>query len=299
MYLRHSPGPCFCAYRMTKSNLRKALNYAGSVIALVSILFVGQRIYTYWAQVPQNTFNLTLLLLVLLLAGVYGAANLILASAWRVLMNGLDQAITARIATRIYGLSQLAKYVPGNIFQFAGRQFMAMSYGFSGKAIAKSAFLELLLLVLTGAGFVLWMLPLLYPAFSIVYGMLLFIIAGVLIAWGLKWRGQGGLIRAVTRYFLFLLISGAVFLCVLYSIVGSWTLTAAQLFPLIGAYVIAWLAGLVTPGSPAGVGIREFLLILLLKPFFAEIDIVMAVIVSRITTVVGDCLFYLYSLSLR
>ncbi|URN97628.1 hypothetical protein NB069_13110 [Leclercia adecarboxylata] len=284
---------------MTKSNLRKALNYAGSVIALLSVLFVVHRINAYWSQVPDNTFTVTLLLLILLLAGVYGAANIILAAAWRLLMLGLEQTISARIATRIYGLTQLAKYVPGNIFQFAGRQFLAMSYGFSGKAIAKSAFLELLLLVLTGAGFVLWMLPLLYPAFSIVYGLSLFIITVLLVAWGLKWRGQSGLIKAVIRYFLFLLISGTVFLCVLYSIVDSWTLTLAQTLPLIGAYVIAWLAGLVTPGSPAGVGIREFLLILLLKPFFAEIDIVMAVILSRITTVVGDCFFYLYSLSLR
>ncbi|MFZ3619385.1 hypothetical protein ACOYA6_09060 [Leclercia barmai] len=284
---------------MTKSNLRKALNYAGSIIALLSVLFVAHRIHAYWAQVPDNTFTVKLLLLILLLACVYGAANIILASAWRVLMTELEQAISARVATRIYGLTQLAKYVPGNIFQFAGRQFMAMSYGFSGKAIAKSAFLELLLLVLTGAGFVLWMLPLLYPALTIVYGLSLFVITALLFAWSLKWRGQGGLIRVVARYFLFLLISGTVFLCVLYSIVDSWTLTPAMVFPLIGAYVIAWLAGLVTPGSPAGVGIREFLLILLLKPFFAEIDIVMAVIISRITTVVGDCFFYLYSLTLR
>lgn len=284
---------------MTKSKLRKALNCAGSIIALLSVLFVAHRIDAYWSQVPDNTFTFTLLLLILLLASVYGAANVILSSAWRLLMTRLDQPISVRIATRIYGLTQLAKYVPGNIFQFAGRQFMAMSYGFSGKAIAKSAFLELLLLMLTGAGFILWMLPLLFPVFSIAYGLSLFIMVGMLIAWGLKWRGQGGLIRVVARYFLFLFISGAIFLCVLYSIVDSWNMSLAQVLPLIGAYVIAWLAGLVTPGSPAGVGIREFLLILLLKPFFSEIDIVMAVILSRITTVAGDCIFYLYSLSLR
>lgn len=284
---------------MTKSNLRKAFNYTGSIIALLSVLFVAHRIHVYWAQIPDDTFTLKLLALLMLLAGIYGAANTLLASAWRILMKSLEQAISGRTATRIYGLTQLAKYVPGNIFQFAGRQLLAMSYGFSGKAIAKSAFLELLLLVLTGAGFTLWMSPLLYPAFSVVYGLSIFIIMAALIAWGLKWRGHAGLIMVIARYFLFLFISGAVFLCVLYSIVDSWTPTLVQLLPLIGAYVIAWLAGLITPGSPAGVGIREFLLILLLKPFFAEIDIVIAVILSRMTTVVGDFLFYLYSLSLR
>ncbi|WP_312344638.1 hypothetical protein [Leclercia sp.] len=284
---------------MTKSNLRKALNYTGSIIALLSVLFVAHRIHVYWAQIPDDTFTLKLLALLMLLAAIYGAANALLASAWRILMKSLGQAISGRTATRIYGLTQLAKYVPGNIFQFAGRQLLAMSYGFSGKAIAKSAFLELLLLVLTGAGFTLWMSPLLYPAFSAVYGLSIFIIMAALIAWGLKWRGHAGLIMVIARYFLFLFISGTVFLCVLYSIADSWTLTLVQVLPLIGAYVIAWLAGLVTPGSPAGVGIREFLLILMLKPFFTEIDIVVAVILSRMTTVVGDCVFYLYSLSLR
>lgn len=284
---------------MTKSNLRKALNYTGSIIALLSVLFVAHRIHVYWAQIPDDTFTLKLLALLMLLAAIYGAANALLASAWRILMKSLGQAISGRTATRIYGLTQLAKYVPGNIFQFAGRQLLAMSYGFSGKAIAKSAFLELLLLVLTGAGFTLWMSPLLYPAFSAVYGLSIFIIMAALIAWGLKWRGHAGLIMVIARYFLFLFISGTVFLCVLYSIADSWTLTFVQVLPLIGAYVIAWLAGLVTPGSPAGVGIREFLLILMLKPFFAEIDIVVAVILSRMTTVVGDSVFYLYSLSLR
>ncbi|MDY0921848.1 hypothetical protein [Leclercia sp. CFBP8987] len=284
---------------MTKNNLRKALNIAGSVIAVLSVLFVVHRIMAYWAQIPEDTFTLKLLSLILILAGIYGAANIILASAWRILMVGLEQSITSRIATRIYGLTQLAKYVPGNIFQFAGRQFLAMSHGFSGKAIAKSTFLELLLLVLTGAAFVLWMLPLLYPAFNIIYGLSLFIIIATLIALGLKWQDKSSLIKAIARYFLFLVISGTVFLCVLYSIVDNWTATPALVLPLIGAYVIAWLAGLITPGSPAGVGVREFILILLLKPFFAEVDIVLAVIISRITTVVGDCFFYLYSLSLR
>lgn len=284
---------------MTKSNLRTALNYTGSVIAVLSVIFVGHRIMAYWKQVPDDTFTVKLLLLILLLAGIYGAANTILASAWRILMVGLEQAISHRVATRIYGMTQLAKYVPGNIFQFAGRQLLAMSYGFSGKAIAKTTFLELLLLTITGAIFVLWMLPLLYPAFSIYYGLFLFILATLILAFGLQRQGKGSLLKVIVRYFSFLLVSGGVFVCVLYIVADNWLVTPALLLPLVGAYVIAWLAGLVTPGSPAGVGVREFILILLLKPYFAEIDIVMAVVLSRITTVVGDCLFYLYSLSLR
>lgn len=284
---------------MTKNNLRTAMNYSGSVIAILSVIFVGHRITQYWKQVPDDTFTVKSLLLILLLAGVYGAANTILASAWRILMIGQEQTIGNRVATRIYGMTQLAKYVPGNIFQFAGRQILAMSYGFSGKAIAKTIFLELVLLIVTGAVFTLWMIPLLYPVFNIYYSLLLFAIAALLITYGLRQQGKGGLIKVVARYFSFLLVSGGVFVSVLYIVSDDWLLNPALTLPLIGAYVIAWLAGLVTPGSPAGVGVREFILILLLRPFFAEIDIVIAVVLSRITTVVGDCIFYIYSITLR
>ncbi|MDZ7598490.1 MAG: hypothetical protein U5J82_09410 [Desulfobacterales bacterium] len=37
--------------------------------------------------------------------------------------------------------------------------------------------------------------------------------------------------------------------------------TFSTFFALCGAYVIAWLAGLVTPGAPAGVGVRELVLV--------------------------------------
>ncbi|MGB7802776.1 hypothetical protein [Buttiauxella sp.] len=284
---------------MNKSILRKILNYIGSIIALLSVIFVLHRIAEYWKQVPDDTFTLNLLLLILVLASVYGTANTILASAWRMLMLGLHQSISHRVATRIYGLTQLAKYVPGNIFQFAGRQLLTMSYGFSGKAVAKSTVLELLLLIVTGTTFIFWMLPLLYPWFNFFYGFTLFVVATMVVALGLELHGRRSLINVVTKYFLFLFISGGIFFCVLYSVVDNWTVTPTLILPLIGAYVISWLAGLVTPGSPAGVGIREFILLLLLKPFFAEMDIILAVVLSRVVTIIGDCFFYLFSLSLR
>lgn len=284
---------------MNKSSLRKLLNYAGSIIALFSVIFVVHRIAEYWKRVPDDTFTFKFLLLILVLACVYGAANIILASAWRMLLLGLHQSISHRVATRIYGLTQLAKYVPGNIFQFAGRQLLTMSYGFSGKAVAKSTVLELLLLIVSGATFIFWMLPLLFPEFNFIYGFSLFTFAIMALVFGFEMQGKRNLTKIMTKYFLFLFISGGVFFSVLYSIVDNWPVAPTFILPLIGAYVISWLAGLITPGSPAGVGIREFILLLLLKPFFAEIDIILAVVLSRFITIVGDCFFYLFSLSLR
>jgi uncharacterized membrane protein YbhN (UPF0104 family) len=56
------------------------------------------------------------------------------------------------------------------------------------------------------------------------------------------------------------------------------------------------LAGLITPGAPAGVGIREFVLYAILHPFVNEADLLAAIIFGRIITVVGDILFYILAL---
>ena len=63
-----------------------------------------------------------------------------------------------------------------------------------------------------------------------------------------------------------------------------------------GSYVVAWLACLVTPGAPAGVGIREVVLFTLLNPVVSEADLLAAIIFGRIVTVGGDVLFYLTAL---
>ena len=63
--------------------------------------------------------------------------------------------------------------------------------------------------------------------------------------------------------------------------------------PLGGAYVLAWLVGLVTPGAPAGVGIRELVLLFVLKGVIPETDLLLAVVMGRVVTIFGDVLYFL------
>ncbi|MDB4543032.1 hypothetical protein N9241_02195, partial [bacterium] len=50
--------------------------------------------------------------------------------------------------------------------------------------------------------------------------------------------------------------------------------------------------GLITPGAPAGVGVRELVLITCLGGMAADEDVLSAVILSRLVTVLGDVLFF-------
>jgi uncharacterized membrane protein YbhN (UPF0104 family) len=94
---------------------------------------------------------------------------------------------------------------------------------------------------------------------------------------------------------LFLAFSGGIFSAVL-ALIHAGSEIQAQIWLLLGgAYIIAWLAGLITPGAPAGLGIRETVLLLLLSGFVMEADLLMAVLLGRLITVVGDLLFFLSS----
>ena len=61
---------------------------------------------------------------------------------------------------------------------------------------------------------------------------------------------------------------------------------------------MAWLAGLLTPGAPAGIGVRELVLVLLLKGIVPEAELLLAVLLSRLVTVGGDLLFYLVAMAI-
>lgn len=59
------------------------------------------------------------------------------------------------------------------------------------------------------------------------------------------------------------------------------------------AYAIAWLAGFLTPGAPAGLGVREFVFTLILGPTIGESDALLVAGLLRLATLAGDAVAFL------
>jgi hypothetical protein len=95
---------------------------------------------------------------------------------------------------------------------------------------------------------------------------------------------------------LFLIIAGFIFYCVLKTIHSI--IPEAQLIyiNIAGAYVVAWVAGLLTPGAPAGIGVREIVFLKVLQSVIPDSELLMAIVLCRIITVCGDVLFYIFSI---
>jgi len=272
--------------------LRRNLHWVGSALALTGVGFVAQRLSHYAAGADFSRFSATSWLFVCGVCLAYALAGLMLAYGWRNLVGHLGTIISPAAAVGIYGVSQLAKYVPGNVLHLAGRQALGIAAGVPGWTLAKSAVWELALLATAAAGFGLLTLPLLEPACSMALSLGAFV-ALIGLAAGLARHFIGPRVaRAFAWYTAFLGVSGLLFAALLTSVPDTPMDGCVPWLPVCGAYVLAWFSGLVTPGAPAGIGVRELTLLFLLKGLVSEADLTLTVLLARIVTVVGDLFFY-------
>ena len=277
----------------SKARLRRLLHGLGGLLCIAGVWFVATRLQAEVRGVQWTRLTLSAWVTLGVLAVLYGLANGLLVRAWWHLMRFVSLKVGFGWALRVYGLSQLAKYVPGNIFHLAGRQALGMAAGLSAAALAKASVWELALIAGAGAMYVLWCLPLLplaVPVSNLVAALVF--VAGVLFAGQALRRWVSREVAAAMVWQLtFLAFSGAIFAFGLYT-VQSGSLEPSR-WPLVaGCYVVAWLAGLLTPGAPAGVGVREAVLLLLLGHWIAPADLLLAVVLGRCVTIVGDLLFF-------
>ncbi|EIC21343.1 hypothetical protein [Thiorhodovibrio frisius] len=290
---------------MQPAAARQALNWAGSAIAIAAIGFVLTRLLEQGAALKLAHIGARALLTLATLSALHTAANLWLAGAWRCLLAREGLHPGWRLTTSIFGRSQLAKYLPGNIFHLGTRQALGMAAGLPGWALGRSAIWELALLVATGLVFGLLTTPLLAgPILLHVVSSAVATFAGIMWLFATLARHLAGreIARAVVRYALFLSGSGAIFLLLLLNIAPH--PPAPIWWPIIiGGYVLAWLVGLLTPGAPAGVGVREAALLFLfseqLPPDLLPPDLLAAVLLARVVTLFGDLGFFLLASLMR
>ena len=279
--------------------VRRALHWAGSGLALFGVIFVALRLRDYSAGLDFSRLNTATWLAITGLVLLCAIANLILALAWWHLLGQFDARVSRRWAMRTYGVSYLAKYVPGSIVHLAGRQAMGMAAGVPGWAVARSSLWEHGLISVAGGMFAILSLPLLVPGLLVVISAGLFVIAlGIVVGLFSHLIGRR-VSRAFALYVAFLAISGLVFATLIALVGFIHEISFDKWFLFCGAYVLAWLIGLVTPGAPAGIGIRELVLLFLLQGEVSETDLVLAVLLARIVTVGGDMITYIGAMTIK
>lgn len=283
---------------MHSNRVKGLLRWIGSALSLFGVIFIVVRLRDYGSEIDYSQFA-SLFLPLVVLSVIYGVSNSLLVLSWKDLLKHLGVPITFPFAFRLYGESQLAKYVPGNVFHFVGRQVLGQEAGLPAWSMAKSAIWEIGVLIIAGSLFSVLVLPSFNAGIPVFY-LLLFFVTLALIAV----RISGHLLsrwvaRALGTDLAFLAVSAGIFLATLFLVIPAGSINFSQAVVVCGAYVVAWLVGLLTPGAPAGAGIRELVLYTLLKSIVNEADLLTAIVLGRIITVCGDVMFYLLALLSR
>lgn len=239
---------------------------------------------------------------------------LIGAIIWKIILSGFYIAIDWRDCLKIFGVSQFGKYLPGNIGHFLGRALLAKSVGISPSYSSQSMFLEMSWSVGIASALAL---------FGLVSGrnldvsapvLFLFVIAAFFLPW-LSVFIINRFFPGILSYFLNgekLLIPSryaVVKVCSLYlltffcvGLILDWHAQAlfgaenSSIFLATVFFSWSWVAGYITPGAPAGLGVREAVLVGTLSSLYGPGAAVGVAVSLRLVTTLGDGIVFLVAL---
>jgi glycosyltransferase 2 family protein len=301
--------------KISKAQINKI---AGSFLTTVAIIFVCKSV---WAQ-KEFLLNISIKTIsIIILVGIpaYLTANLILATAWKMLLNWFGEThLDFLKSVWIYGKSQILKYIPGNLLYLPGRHLISLQHGAENAPLAGAATFEIIGLFATASS--ISFLGIIFTKgintrlslFITVTVLLASLISPIILKYALSigfiakkmpdfqkltWGKYSHLIAIWLLYVCFFFIVGFILSWTTGVVIGKWN--AVPFYTALFAFTISWLLGTITPGAPAGAGIRESIIILILSPYIGEANSVLVSLIMRIITMLADVAFYLVSVYLE
>jgi|GWRWMinimDraft_9_1066018.scaffolds.fasta_scaffold00010_29 uncharacterized membrane protein YbhN (UPF0104 family) len=300
---------------------RRLVRLAGYALLALSVVFLGQRFYSNFSNLTAIQLGWPFYVALAIACISYGVLLLFAVAALKIILKGLgapDPSFTHVLV--FHGRTNIAKYLPGNIFHFVGRQMIAKSFGWSQATVGISSLIETGLVAL-GAGLSILLFacvsdiapvsklwpginPLALLAAAVIGIAILWLICAHAVRIPLLARYASAThiynfsrsinpLLALLVFTFFFLAGGTIFWSLKAALTGGlpWHLIASMGF----AYSASWLIGNVSPGAPGGIGVREAMLVLLLGGIISEAEALMLAAGMRIVTIFGD--FFLFGLA--
>lgn len=288
---------------MAKGWWRWARAIGGAIILVMLVLHFRQDWKDAKAHVVVWHFRWGFILASLLVTWVmYGA----LIWGWRLVLHGWGQWIRAIDAARIWSLSSLGKYIPGKVWAIASMAVMAEKEGISGAAATGSAIIMQLLSLATGAVIAIALVGttmlINFPGGSAsAIGVAIFALLGAIsLASPSVTRRIGILVRRpdavqpvdpnalAGAIFANLLAWAGYGLAFLLLVLGTMPSVHLSWATATGAFTASYVGGYIMLFAPAGLGVREGLMILLLKDSIGIGPATALAAASRITLTVNE-----------
>lgn len=285
------------------SSLKKYLRW---VILTITLGFIGQTLNNHWQEILDIYLSskawacLTMALGVTLLAHIWSAW------VWAWIIQIFNQPIDKIWIVSVYLKTNIAKYLPGNVWHFVGRVRAIQSKGASTGIAVMSVILEPLLMAAAA---------LILASFIGMENRIIQWSALFLVLVGIHPRILNPVLRVLSRSKLgkmddssvqiatatlniypFIPLLGEIVFVVMRGL--GFILVLAALLPeasfsylkIISYFSIAWLMGLVVPGAPGGLGVFEATALTLMTPTLPTAAILGSVAVYRLISTLAEIL---------
>lgn len=290
---------------MAKKLVYKTFSY---LIILIIFFFLGRTLFENWQKIKDYDFSFNYFYLILSIFFLSGA--LILDSAiWNKILRILipEKKISYFTAFRIAIYSRFGRYIPGKVWMFTGRVYLGRKEGLSKKVLTVSVIYEIILSISSGFLLSLFLLSIalgsklgdLYSVTVLIIPILIFGFSFIFIHpkiicpvfnFGLRkfnkieinpdnFLSYARIIQVTLYHFIVFFIEGLAFFFLINSIIS---VPLYAMIGVAGAYILAAMSGAVVFFAPAGLGIREGILVLILQ-FYLPLSI--AVLISLIARI--------------
>lgn len=269
-----------------------------------TLFFLAHGLKVHWKEVAAirleqaGWVNLAIAYLLTLIAFTWSAL------VWGSILRSFHQPVKYKKILQVYLKTNIAKYIPGNIWHYYGRISAVTANGGSLGIATVSTLLEIplmvaaaLIITLVGSQPDNWILPLL----SLAIVLLAVHPSSLNPAMQLLSRLKGASTSVseshtfvlIKNYPLvpllgelgFLLLRGTGFL---FAFLALTPVSHSQVMLLFSAFSFSWLLGLVVPGAPGGLGVFETTAIAILNRQFSPGIILSVVALFRLITILAE-----------
>jgi len=278
-----------------------------------TLFFLLKAFKDNWLGVSAIRINITGWLILGTATGVTLLAHIWAGWIWTLVLKELNQSVSCIEFIQVYLKTNIAKYLPGNVWHYYGRIMAAKNANIPTSIATLSVLLEPLLmlaaaliiiilcsskLVVNDLKFNLFILQ--FPGLIVVLCILHPRFLNPAIQLLDRWKNKKSpeknqLIDSfiIKNYPLKALLGEIVFLGLrasgfILTIMALTSVNWQQITLLVGAFSCAWVLGLVIPGAPGGLGVFETIAILLLQYHFPAALVISAIALYRLISILAE-----------
>lgn len=280
-----------------------------------TLFFLLKAFKDNWLGVSAIRINITGWLILGTATGATLLAHIWAGWVWTWVLKELNQSVSSIEFIQVYLKTNIAKYLPGNVWHYYGRIMAAKNANIPTSIATLSVLLEpLLMLAAALIIIVLFASQIVVSINNWKINLIMLQLLGLIIVLGIlhprflnpvielldRWKNkkshpENQLIDSfiINRYpvkpllgeIVFLGLRGAGFILTMLAISS---LTWQQIPLLFGTFSCAWVMGLIVPGAPGGLGVFETITILLLQYHFPAALVISAIALYRLVSILAE-----------